>query len=160
MPSVGPSIDRRSTKRFQNLHMPYKGIAPTALICFCCARIHPYMPRISGSQGSRIDMTPLSMDGTHLFGYDDRKMRNFFSADIYRNKYLYKDIEDETLRSNRSAFMAGWTVDFNGVELLCCPEDIQCEQCNDDRRDGCVRTIRSCCLAPICVDCLEDVTGK
>ena len=153
MPSVGPSIDRRCNSRFNTLHDDVKDVGPTALICFCCARVMPYMPKVCKT-GRPIDYVQL-FSSKRLFGLQEKDVREIFSVETYSEKYLYKDVSDASIRNVRHGFLNDWTLCVDDIEVLCCTEDMKCTRCVPPYDDPC-----DLCRVPMCSDCMPEVKRK
>ena len=154
MPHIGPSIDRRCNARFNSLHDDVEGVGPSALICFCCARILPYMPKVSETSRP-IDYVPM-LSSKRLFGLSEKAVAEIFAVDTYCEKYLYKDVTDDTVKDVRRGFLQDWTMIVDGVEVLCCPEDVRCRTCANPVENGPCNL----CKVPMCCECMSEVKRK
>ena len=137
VPQVGWSVDRRMLRR---LRVDLDDNTCQALICACCARVSP------GGMGGEIAYISVK----HLFNaLTPDAIRANWNLDRYMTQY-------GTLAAVTNRFDAHeWTRTLpeticDGMQLICCPEDLRCEHCTENALQLC-----EACELPLCRNCLE-----
>lgn len=154
MPSVGYSVDRRSSEAFSERYNDENLCAP---MCFICARIfsHDAMDATCGIQKRKC------FDGTKFAGMDAKQTSKLIGLQQYLDEYGQipgRSNGDPGTPIARSAF-TDWcaSVEFTGasgpVEVLCCPEDVHCT--NHSSNLSGATSICPNCEVYICDECHE-----
>ena len=137
VPQVGWSVDRRTLRR---LRVDLDDNTCQALICACCARVSP------GGMGGEIAYISVEQ----LFNaLTPEAVKANWNLESYMMQY-------GTLAAVTSRFDAHeWTrilpeTICDGMQLICCPEDLRCEHCTANALHLC-----EACEVPLCRSCVE-----
>ena len=137
VPQVGWSVDRRTLRR---LRVDLDDNTCQALICACCARVSP------GGMGGEIAYISVEQ----LFNaLTPEAVKANWNLESYMTQY-------GTVAAVTSRFAAHeWTrilpeTICDGMQLICCPEDLRCEHCTANALHLC-----EACELPLCRSCVE-----
>ena len=126
-----------------------------SLICFCCARRFPYVKDFLRNEINW--RTPLQQPSTFM-GMSAAATETILGYETYLKKYGHCRGEDMPNLRDHAVEFEDWlmTVFLDGckVQLLCCPEDLDCSQ------QGCIDSKTCCarCRLPVCVQCEKSLT--
>lgn len=131
--------------------MPYKHV-----MCFSCACAHPLVQHLRGSN-SKYDAARASSRADFLMWLATKRI--FFRKHTYIAKYGRRVLDGSETNMNSPE----WAREFQDweacvrvrgrrVNVLCCPEDIHCENHVGDPCKWC-----SHCRVPLCSDCASDI---
>ena len=137
VPQVGWSVDRRTLRR---LRVDLDDNTCQALICACCARVSP------GGMGGEIAYISVK----HLF---DALTPEAVKANWNLERYItqYATVAAVTNRFDAQEWTRTLpTTICDGMQLICCPEDLRCEHCTPNALHLC-----EACELPLCRSCVE-----
>ena len=158
-PSACVSIDRRGLFGLHSEMSDPESIQ--SLVCFCCACSHVYMKH---SRCSRIKYHEAQSgcrgpQMTKFLGLSRERVRRFFGLEEYLQRSEGASDTGVSLRSEpfHSEFR-DWSAEVSfaagTVTVLCCPEDVTCDE--DHSEPG---TICSRCRIPVCHRCNAAIGG-
>ena len=146
MPDVGPAIDRRT---FRQIAQETTEDSVQALICMCCAQVR----RTCNSAHADIGR----IQSTEYFG---KLCGISFAANLDFDQYLRKYGSTRELNDHPQLQSNCWLwkrrVDFGRFkdqDIICCPEDVECDQ------EHVANLLCPECTFPICFLVLADFIG-
>ena len=121
VPVVGPSIDRRSLALVRDV---YNDDSIYSLVCFTCAQIKTHVP----GNNSDIEYTQ-----NQLQSLDATVLKDNLCFRTFKERYASEGtlLEAEGISANswlwRRKLIFSSSPSREPLEVLCCPEDVQCD---------------------------------
>ena len=148
------AIDRRSVRNYV-ANLDDSNVE--ALICFCCARRFSYVESIGSNQ---INWVTPCQDPSLFFGMSHRDSEKILGLATYLKRYGHcagQGMPNLNLwLAEFEDFVLDVNVDGRPLRLLCCPEDLQCENV------ACAGAASRCrqCRVPLCTECSGPLEQK
>ena len=138
VPEVGWSVDRRTFRRMAATLTEENMVG---LCCACCARTH-----VAGPNG---EVGYVSVEDLFPELTSDSFRANWCYFAYKKNYAAHPAIKKRLAEKEWVRYVAGYG------EILCCPEDIQCQKCAPDAHHLC-----NSCNIPVCRSCLTRMTQR